>query len=137
MEKNTVLGVTLKDGMKIDSAAVISNADYKNTFLKLIDSKIVPEEWYGAVVKAKQTSSNLQVCLGVKANRVDLSSFEEADRLITRRGQVDSSEEMDWNADEIHPEALAGQELEVSLLSKHDRTLWTRRDRDDCDSDRS
>ena len=123
VEKNKVLGVTLKDGMKIDSAAVISNADYKTTFLKLIKPKAVPDEWNQAVAHAKQTSSNLQVCLGVDASRVNLSSFKEADRLITRRGPGDSSEEIDWNADEISPEALAGQELEVSLWSKNDRML--------------
>jgi phytoene dehydrogenase-like protein len=123
VEKNKVLGVTLKDGMKIDSAAVISNADYKTTFLKLIKPKAVPDEWNQTVAHAKQTSSNLQVCLGVDASSVDLSSFKEADRLITRRGQGDSSEEIDWNTDEISQEALAGQELEVSLWSKNDRKL--------------
>jgi all-trans-retinol 13,14-reductase len=123
VEKNKVLGITLKDGMKLDSAAVISNADYKTTFLKLIKPKTVPEEWHQAVRHAKQTSSNVQVCLGVDASRVDLSSFKEADRLITRRGQGDLSEKIDWNANEIRPEALAGQELEVSLWSKNDRML--------------
>ena len=123
VEKNKVLGVTLKDGMKIDSAAVISNADYKTTFLKLLKPKAVPDEWNQAMAHAKQTSSNLQVCLGVDASRVDLSSFKEAERLITRRGQGDSSEEIGWNADEISLEALAGQELEVSLWSKNDRML--------------
>jgi phytoene dehydrogenase-like protein len=123
IEKGRVLGVTLKNGLKIDSAAVISNADYKATFIKLIDSKAIPEEWYRAVHNAKQTRSNLQVCLGVDASRVDLSSFEEADRLIYKRGKGDSTEELDWNRDEINSEDLAGQELEVSLWSKGDRTL--------------
>ena len=123
VEKNTVLGVTFKDGMKIDSAAVISNADYKTTFLKLIKPKALPDEWNQAVLNAKQTSSNLQVCLGVNTNKIDLSSFEEGDRLIYRRSQADSSEKVNWSKDEIHPEALAGQELEVSLLTKHDKTL--------------
>ena len=123
VEKDKVLGVTLKDGMRIDSAAVISNADYKITFIKLIDSKTIPDEWNQAVLNAKQTRSNLQVCLGVDGNRVDLSSFKDADRLIYRRSQGTSSEELDWGTDEINPEDLAGQELEVSLLSKNDRML--------------
>jgi all-trans-retinol 13,14-reductase len=123
VKKGEVLGVTLKDGLKIDSDAVISNADYKTTFIKLIDSKAVAEEWYRAVLNAKQTRSNLQVCLGVDTSRVDLSSFEKANRLIYRRGKGDSSEELDWNGDEINPEDLAGRELEVSLWSKGDRTL--------------
>jgi phytoene dehydrogenase-like protein len=123
VEKNKVLGVTLSGGMKMDSAAVISNADYKTTFLKLIKPDAVSNEWNQAVRYAKLTSSNLQVCLGVDASRVDLSSFKEAERLITRRGQGDSSEKIDWNVNEISPEALAGQELEVSLWSRNDRML--------------
>jgi len=115
--------VTLREGAKVDAAAVISNADYKNTFLKLVDSKIVSDEWYRAVMKARQTSSNLQLCLGIDTNRVDLSSFKKADRIIYRWKQADPSEKIDWSVEEIHPEALAGQELEVSLLSKNDKTL--------------
>jgi phytoene dehydrogenase-like protein len=123
VDKGKVLGVTLKDGMRIDSDAIISNADYKITFVKLVDSKAVPDEWNQAVLNAKQTRSNFQVCLGVDGNRVDLSSFKDADRLIYRRSQGTSSEELDWGTDEINPEDLAGQELEVSLLSKNDRML--------------
>lgn len=123
VDKGKVLGVTLKDGMRIDSDAIISNADYQITFIKLIGSKAVPDEWNQAVLNAKQTRSNFQVCLGVDGNRVDLSSFKDADRLIYRRSQGTSSEELDWGTDEINPEDLAGQELEVSLLSKHDKTL--------------
>ena len=123
VEKDKVLGVTLNDGTRIDSAAVISNADYKTTFIKLIDSKAVTDEWYRTVLNDRQTGSIFQVCLGVDASRVDLSSFKEADRLIYKRSQGDSSEELDWGADEINPEDLAGQELEVSLLSRNDRTL--------------
>jgi all-trans-retinol 13,14-reductase len=123
VKKGEVLGVTLKDSEEIDSAAVISNADYKTTFVKLVESKSIRDEWYQAVVHAKQTRSNLQVSLGVDGNRVDLSSFKDADRLIYRRSHGASSEEMDWRANEMIPETLAGQELEVSLWSKGDRTL--------------
>jgi phytoene dehydrogenase-like protein len=59
----------------------------------------------------------------VDASKVNLSSFNEANRLIYRRSQGTSSEELDWSLDEINPEDLAGQELEVSLLSKNDRML--------------
>ena len=123
VEKGRVLGVTLKNGLKIDSPAVISNADYKATFMKLIDSKAIPEEWYRAVHNARQTRSNLQVCLGVDASSVDLSCFREADRLIYRRSQRNSLEELDWNGDEMNPEDLAGREMEVSLWNKGNRTL--------------
>ncbi len=123
VEKGKVLGVTLMDGLKIESGAIISNADFKTTFIKLIDSKATPDEWNQAVVKAKQTRSNLQVCLGVDVSKVDLISFKEAGRVIYRRSQGDSLKEPDWSPDEIDPDGLAGQELEVSLLSQNDRTL--------------
>jgi len=61
--------------------------------------------------------------LGVDASRVDLSCFNEAGRLIYKRSQRNSLEELDWNRDVINFEDLAGQELEVSLWSKGDRTL--------------
>jgi phytoene dehydrogenase-like protein len=123
VERGKVLGVTLKDGTTIESAAIISNADYKTTFMKLIDSRSVPEEWHRAVRNAKQTKSILQVCLGVDTNKVDLSSFNEADRLIYKRGQENSHEAINGRSEAIHPEALAGQELEISLWSKNDRAL--------------
>jgi len=121
--KGGVSGVTLKSGVNIDSAAVISNADYKTTFMKLVDPDALPEDWLQAIVHAKQTSSNLQVCVGVDAKKVDLFSFKKGDRLIYRRDQGDSLEDVDWSSDEIKPENLAGQELEVSLLSKNDKML--------------
>jgi len=123
VEKGKVLGVTLQDGTKIESPTVISNADYKTTFIKLIDSRSVPVEWYRAVLKAKQTKSVLQVCLGVDTSKIDLSPSNVADRLIYKRSGGHSPEALNERSETIHPEALAGQELEISLLSKNDRTL--------------
>jgi phytoene dehydrogenase-like protein len=123
VERGKVLGVTLKDGTNIDSPAIISNADYKTTFITLMDSGSVPEEWYRAVLNAKQTKSVLQVCLGVDTSKVDLSSFHEADRLIYKRSRGNSLEACDGGSEAIHPEDLAGQELEISFWSKNDRAL--------------
>ena len=63
IEKEKVLGVTLKDGFKMNSELIISNADYKNTFIKLIDSDVIPPEWFQAILNARQTNSIFQVCL--------------------------------------------------------------------------
>jgi phytoene dehydrogenase-like protein len=120
VDKGKVLGATLKNGTQIDSSSVISNADYKKTFIKLVDSEAIPPEWFRAVSKARQTESIFQVCLGVDTGGVDLSAFKKADRFIYRRngGNVQKGETLDWNAQEIDPDALAGQELEVSLWGK-------------------
>lgn len=120
VEKSNVLGVMLRDRTKIHSTSVISNADYKNTFIKLIDPKTIPPEWYDAVSIARQTGSVFQVCLGVNTGKVDLSAFEKASRFIYRRNAADVQEKegLDWNVQEIDPDALADQELEVSLWGK-------------------
>jgi prolycopene isomerase len=117
VEKGNVLGVILKDGTKIDSASVISNADYKTTFLKLMDRHAVPSAWFKAVSNARQTGSVFQVCLGIDTRKADLSAFKKATRLIYRRNGENGQkrETINWNVQEIDPNALASQELEVSL----------------------
>jgi all-trans-retinol 13,14-reductase len=118
-DQEKVLGVILKDGTQIDSASVISNADYKTTFLKLMDHHVVPPAWYEAVSNARQTGSIFQVCLGVDTNNADFSAFKKASRLIYRRNQENFKEKvLDWNATEIDADALARQELEGSLWGK-------------------
>jgi all-trans-retinol 13,14-reductase len=120
VNQGKVLGVILKDGTQIDCSSIISNADYKTAFLKLMDPKMIPYEWYGAISSARQTGSVFQVCLGVDAGKADLSAFKKATRLIYRRDgtNVQEGETLDWNVQEIDPEALASQELEVSLWER-------------------
>ena len=118
VDRGKVLGVILKDGMQIDSSSIISNADYKTAFLKLMDPKMIPSEWHDAISSARQTGSVFQVCLGVDSRKADLSAFKKASRLIYRRNGTNVQEGLDWNAQEIAPEALAGQELEVSLWGR-------------------
>jgi phytoene dehydrogenase-like protein len=120
VDQGKALGVTLRDGTEIDTSFVISNADYKTAFLQLMDAKTIPPEWYDAVSSARQTGSVFQVCLGVDAGKADLSAFKKAGRLIYRRngGSAREGESLDWNVQEIDPEALASQELEVSVWGK-------------------
>jgi ferredoxin--NADP+ reductase len=120
VDQGEILGVILKDGTQLDSSSIISNADYKNTFLKLMGPKMIPPEWYNTVLSARQTGSVFQVCLGVDAVKADLSAFKKANRLIYRRSwrNVQERDSLDWNVPEIDQEALAGQELEVSLWGR-------------------
>lgn len=109
-----VRGVILKDGKELEAPALISNADFKTTFLNLLDRKDVPPGWHRAVSAASQTSSVFQVCLGLDARAVDLSAFEDASRVIYRSGRGD----MPAGADD-----LAAQELEICLWSNDDPGL--------------
>jgi len=120
VDQGKVLGVMFKDGTQIDSSSVISNADYKTAFLKLMDPKTIPPEWYEAISSARQTGSIFQVCLGVDTGKAALLAFKTASRLIYGRDgtNVQEGETLDWNVQEIDPKALASQELEVSLWGK-------------------
>jgi prolycopene isomerase len=121
----SVVGVLLSDGTELNSAFVISNADYKTTFVKLMDREGIPDPLYRAVVHARQTGSIFQVCLGVDMDRVDLSAFNKAQRLIYRRNQTDSLEDLtvDWRAPFIDPDVLAQQEFEIGLWVRNDPSL--------------
>jgi phytoene dehydrogenase-like protein len=124
VENGKVVGVTLRDGSTIDSSSVISNADFKTTFLTLLDRQEIPPQWYQAVSRARQTDSVLQVCLGIDKSKADLSSFHEASRLIYRsRESTQSTGGVDWNAVEVDPGTLAKEELEISVWSKEDASL--------------
>ncbi len=126
VEKGMAAGAFLADGTRLEADAVISNADFKATFLRLLPRDAVPDEVYRAVAEARQTASNLQVCLGLDESRADLSAYRDASRIIYRRdgGEVPPREGgPDWDAPEIDPEALAGEELEATLLSADDPAL--------------
>ncbi len=126
VEQDTVTGVHLSNGTHEKASYVISNADFKTTFLRLVPPKILPVSAYRQLAQAKQTGSVFQVCLGLKAGRVDLSAFYDASRLLYRSDGTTSDtlpDPVKWTADEIDPAALAGQELEISLLSKEDPGL--------------
>jgi phytoene dehydrogenase-like protein len=119
-------GIVLEDGTMIDGKCIISNADFKTTFVTLLGPHPVIDPWYRAIVRAKLTGSIFQVCLGVDSSKVDISAFSEASRLIYRKSRNGSglvSEEIDWTAAEVTGNALATQELEVSLMNRDDLTL--------------
>ncbi|MGD9023044.1 MAG: NAD(P)/FAD-dependent oxidoreductase [Deltaproteobacteria bacterium] len=123
---NRVVGVTLANDVDIDVTRVIANADYKTTFMKLIEPEALPATWRRAIANAKQSGSVYQVCLGVDISRIDLSAFSEASRLIYR--QIDAAtphkeKKPDWSTQQVDPKVLACQELEVALWSKEDPRL--------------
>ncbi len=126
VEGDKARGIALADGKRIESEAVISNADYKATFMRLVPRASVPEELHQALSTARQTSSNLQVCLGLDASMVDLSAYDGASRLIYRGGDASGppdDSDLDWDKEEIDPQTLAGEEIEATLLSADDSLL--------------
>ena len=95
VDNGKVVGVLLKDGTQWIAGSVISNADFKTTFMKLLGHRDVPPEWYRAISGARQTGSILQVCLGVDIRKTDLSCFKESDRIIYKR-HPSNDQSLDW-----------------------------------------
>ena len=148
VDDGRVTGVELRDGTRIEAGAVVSNADYKRTFGELVDGAAVDARFARAVAAAPQTGSLVQVCLGIEAAGADLSAFADATRVIYRRDDRDHGDDpragprarrptpiddgapgdrpapsVDWSAPRVDPRALAGEELELALLSADDPTL--------------
>ena len=122
-ERGRVRGVTLQDGTSLTAEAVVSNADFKNTFLRLVDPEALPEPFLRRLRSAPLTSSNLQVCLGLEAAKADLSSFLEGTRIIYRREDAPDVDGEQERAPEWDPARAAQDELELCLLSADDPSL--------------
>ena len=119
-----VYAVSLTDGTVVQAPVVISNADFKTTFLVLLSPDAQPPEWLAAVREAPVSTSIFQVALGIEEREADLSAFEEASRIVYRRGKPDAVQPSPaWEKAEIDPASLAAQELEVSLWSREDPSL--------------
>ena len=67
---------------------------------------------------ARQTGSNLQLSLGLEANKVDLALFEQGSRIIYQGDGEESPP--DWSAPQINPSSLAAGQMELCLLSADD-----------------
>ncbi|MCU0577932.1 MAG: NAD(P)/FAD-dependent oxidoreductase [Desulfobacterota bacterium] len=116
-----VVGVALTSGEVLEAPVVVSNADFKNTFLRLLEREVLPVGLYEQVSRAGQTESNLQVALGLKRDRVDLAAFQRSGRLIFRQGPEQPPPR--WDLPQIREEDLAAGELELCLWSRDDPAL--------------
>ena len=77
-------GVMTADGRVIESRWVISNADYKTTFLGLMDAADIPGVDLGPVRDVPYTGSELCVYLGVRPQETDLRAVH-AEHLFFRK----------------------------------------------------
>jgi phytoene dehydrogenase-like protein len=73
IENGKAIGIETQTKEKFYSQWIVSNADYKTTFLNLINPQMVPQKHLDTVRKSAYTSSELCVFLGIDPNKVDLS----------------------------------------------------------------
>jgi phytoene dehydrogenase-like protein len=102
-------GVITTRGEVVESAWVVSNADYKTTFLELLDPSDIPGVDLESVRVIPYTGSELSVYLGVRPDAVDLSAIK-ADHLFYRH-EIKDAEDPD-------PEDFDNQELEICFWSR-------------------
>jgi phytoene dehydrogenase-like protein len=120
-QKGKVTGVRLVSGETLEAPVVISNGDFKTTFLQLLDQHEIAETLRREVAAARQTGSNLQLSLGLNGNKVDLSAFEQSSRIIYQ-GEGEEPPP-DWSAPKIDPPSLAAGQMELCLWSADDSAL--------------
>jgi all-trans-retinol 13,14-reductase len=101
-------GVVTVSGEALHSAWVVSNADYKTTFLELLDPADIPDVDLADIRAIPYTGSELCVYLGVRPEAVDLSAMR-AEHLFSRHG----------TGNEDHgAEDFDNREIEICLWSR-------------------
>jgi len=65
VEEGRAASVELADGTRIGARAVVANADFKRTFLELVDPKALPKDFRARIEAAEPAASAFMVHLGV------------------------------------------------------------------------
>jgi phytoene dehydrogenase-like protein len=109
VHKGRVAGIVTEGGEVLESRWVVSNADYKATFLELLDAGDVPIADLSAIRDVPYTGSEFCIYLGLRPREVDLRAFR-AEHLIYRHEVRD--------APRSDPEDFDDREIELCLWSR-------------------
>lgn len=109
LEKGRALGVRTKNGEEYASRWVVSNADYKKTFLHMVDLNEIPQEFTEKIKKAPYTGTELCVYLGIDPRKVDLGAMKAAHLFYRHRLDPGKSA----------PEDFENREIEICLWSEN------------------
>lgn len=71
IKNGEAVGVRIKGGEEYEASWVVSNADYKKTFLEMIPSQNLPAGFIQNLERASYTGSELCVFLGVDPEKID------------------------------------------------------------------
>ena len=77
IEQGRAAGIRLANGRRIKARAVISNADYKRTFLDLVPAEALPSGFRAAVAAAAPATSAFMVHLGI-IGQLDITPIARA-----------------------------------------------------------
>ncbi len=119
VDEGAVAGVELTGDALIKSPIVISDADYKETILRLLPPGTILADEQEAVSRMPLTPSAFTVFLGVKKELVDLSAFH-ADHILVK---LMEGKPVQWEQKRACPEDFLQDEIWLSLWSRHDPHL--------------
>jgi all-trans-retinol 13,14-reductase len=109
VRKGRAAGVLTAQGEALEARWVVSNADYKTTFLELLDTAELPGLDLGAVRDVPYTGSEFCVYLGLRPDEADLGAIR-AEHLFYRR-EIRGGPEPEL-------EDFDGREIEICFWSR-------------------
>ena len=115
VKKKRAIGVRTQSGEIFKGKWIISNADYKQVYLKLIEPKHIPEDILKRVQSTPYTGSELCIYLGVDPDKFDLGKMK-ADHLFYRA-------KLDKNRGDDAMDDFQNKEIEISLWSNKTKGL--------------
>lgn len=92
IEDRKAVGIEIEEFKVFNAPWVVSNADYKTTFLDLLDTTKVPFDHLQTVQNSAYTGSELCVYLGAKGDEIDLSNLR-AEHIFYRKNMKPPSPE--------------------------------------------
>jgi phytoene dehydrogenase-like protein len=119
IREGKVVGVKSTDGESVFSDWVVSNADYKRTFLELIRPEGIPRDFLDVITRVPYTGSELCVYLGLDPGRVDLSRMRANHLFFRHKEQAEKVGVVDL-------EDFENREFEICLWSANDPSLVPR-----------
>ncbi|MDO8728105.1 MAG: NAD(P)/FAD-dependent oxidoreductase [Candidatus Methanoperedens sp.] len=119
VQDGAATGVELEGGTIIKSPLVISDADYRDTIIKLLPSDAFHDDELEEISRMPLTSSAFTVFLGVRRGLVDLSAFR-GDHLMVK---LKEGKPVPWEMKKSVPEDFMNDDIWLSWWSRHDTEL--------------
>jgi len=97
VENGRAVGVRIPDGGLLRADWVVSNVDYKTTFLDLLPAEAAPAAFLRAVSRVPYTGSEFCVYLGIEAGKADLRRMRATHLFYRREERPGTGEPEDFD----------------------------------------
>jgi len=138
IKEGRATGVVCEEGEVYKAHWIVSNADYKRTFLEIVDEGAATKQFLNSISKIPYTQSELCVYLGVDPGNVDLQALRAPHLFFRRQYNPELTAELEdfdnreieiclWsaNAPQLVPLKKAAILLRVGFPYDHFSGYWT------------